>query len=238
MDLKLKNKRVLVLASSSGLGLACAKAFIEEGAHVGICSRKVGHCEGAVSFVVDLNRAGEGTRLVNEFIEKFGSIDILVTNNGGPPKGLFSDLAPSDWQKGFDSLWQSVVECVLAALPHMKEQKWGRILLITSTAAKEPIAGLTVSNALRAGLLGMTKSLSQEVASYGITVNALLPGYTKTERLKELKIPEEEMIRHIPAKRLGKPEELGALAAFLASEQASYIRGQAIACDGGLIRGL
>ena len=120
----------------------------------------------------------------------------------------------------------------------MVKEKWGRILLITSVAAKEPMASLTVSNGLRAGLLGLTKTISQEYAAHGVTINAILPGYTGTERLKELGLPEEKMTSQIPARRLGRPEELGALTAFLASERASYITGQAIAIDGGYLHGI
>jgi len=120
----------------------------------------------------------------------------------------------------------------------MRHQRWGRILLVTSTTAKEPIPGLTVSSGLRAGLLGVVKTLAPEVAEEGVTVNALLPGYTATARIAELGVPEETLAEHIPARRLGRPEELGAMAAFLASEQAGYVTGQAIAVDGGFVRGL
>jgi 3-oxoacyl-[acyl-carrier protein] reductase len=120
----------------------------------------------------------------------------------------------------------------------MQERKWGRILLVTSAAAREPMAGLTISNGLRAGLLGLTKSISNEVAGFGVTINALLPGYTRTERLIELNIPEEKITQHIPAGRLGEPEEFAALATFLASERAGYISGQMIAVDGGYLKGI
>jgi 3-oxoacyl-[acyl-carrier protein] reductase len=245
MDLHLKNKRVLVQGSSSGLGFAIAKAYAEEGALVAICSRDKKRIREAalqiprsIPFLCDLSETGSALFLVEEVSKKLGGIDILITNNGGPPKGAFSDLSMEKWQEGFQSLWISAIESIKASLPFMKEQKWGRILLSTSTAAKEPIPSLTVSNALRSGLLGLMKTISQEVAPFGITVNALLPGYTKTERLEELGISDEILAASIPAKRLGKPEEFAALATFLGSEQASYITGQAIACDGGLIRGL
>lgn len=245
MDLGLKKKRVLVQGASSGLGFAIAQAFAKEGASVAICSRdeqRIKKAEreipGAVGFVCDLDQKGESGQLVRAVVKKFGGIDILVTNTGGPPKGLFADLTLEDWQRGFEKLYLSAIESMREALPHMRAQKWGRILLSTSTAAKEPIAKLTVSNSLRAGLLGLMKTVSQEVAADGVTVNALLPGYTRTERLAELGVSEKELAKLIPAARLGRPEEYAALAAFLASEQASYITGQAIACDGGLIKGL
>jgi 3-oxoacyl-[acyl-carrier protein] reductase len=244
MDLGLKKKRVLVQGASSGLGFAIAKAFADEGALVAICSRDKKRIEAAsrhipssIPYVCDLDEKGAPQELVNKVIDTLGGIDILVTNTGGPPKGRFLDISPSDWQKGFDKLYLSVIESISAVLPFMQKHTWGRILLSTSSAAKEPIKGLTVSNALRSGLLGLMKTISDEVASQSITVNALLPGYTKTKRLAELKIPEEDLVRLIPANRLGTPEEYAALAVFLASQQAAYITGQAIACDGGLIKG-
>lgn len=245
MDLKLKNKRVLIQGSSSGLGLATATAFAAEGARVAICGRDEKRNQDAqkqvpnsLSIVCDLDQPGAGAALVKNVVKEWGGIDILMTNTGGPPKGDFLQLNRKDWMQGFDRLWLSAVESIREALPHMQEQKWGRILLSTSTAAKEPIAHLTVSNSLRAGLLGLMKTLSQEVASQGITVNALLPGYTQTERLKELGVNEVELLKQIPSGRLAKPEEYAALATFLGSELAGYITGQAIACDGGLIQGL
>ncbi len=245
MDLKLKNKRVLIQGSSSGLGLACAASFAAEGALVALCGRDEKHLKeaqkqapGSIFFVCDLDQAGSGAQLVKDAVKKLGGIDILMTNTGGPPQGDFLKVSREDWVKGFERLWLSAVESIHEALPFMQSQKWGRILLSTSTAAKEPISGLTVSSSLRAGLLGLMKTLSQEVAKDGVTVNALLPGYTQTERLKELGVSEEELVRHIPARRLARPEEYASLATFLGSEKAGYITGQAIACDGGLIRGL
>jgi len=132
----------------------------------------------------------------------------------------------------------SATESIVAALPGMKERRWGRILLVTSFAAREPMPHLTFSNGLRAGLLGLTKTVSNEIAGFGVTINCLLPGYTDTERLRELKIPADKITAQIPAGRLGRPEEFGALAAFLASEPAAYITGQAVACDGGALRSI
>jgi 3-oxoacyl-[acyl-carrier protein] reductase len=245
MDLGLKGKRVLVQGSSSGLGLAIAKAYAAEGAIVAICSRDKSRIEaaaskipGAVPFVCDLTQKGAAGKLVREVIAELGGIDVLITNTGGPPKGPFSTLTLNDWQLGYEQLYLSVVDSVLAVLPSMKAQKWGRILFSTSTAAKESIAKLTVSNSLRPGLLGLMKSLTLEVACDGITVNALLPGYTKTERLEELGVNESNLVKDIPAGRLGTAEEYAALATVLGSDQAGYITGQAIAGDGGLIRGL
>ena len=245
MDLVLKNKKVLVQGSSSGLGFAVAKAYAEEGALVAICSRNrqriitaSKEIPGSVPFVCDLDQRGAPGKLIRDVIQQFGGIDILITNTGGTEPGLFSELTLDQWQKAFERLYLSAIESIKAVLPFMRSQRWGRIILSTSTAAKEPVPNLTLSTALRSGLLGLMKTLSQEVAAEHITVNALLPGYTRTERLQELGLSETELIKLIPARRLGRPAEYGALATFLGSEQAGYITGQAIACDGGLIRGL
>ncbi len=245
MDLGLRERRALVLAASSGLGRAVAAALIAEGARVAICARNKARVEAVArelgahaGLACDLTVAGAGATLVDTATRRLGGLDILVTNAGGPPKGRFADIDGATWQQGFQSLWLAAVDAIRAALPGMRERRWGRILLITSTAAKEPIPGLTISSGLRAGLLGLVKSLAPEVAEEGVTVNALLPGYTATERIAELGIPEDTLAEHIPARRLGRPEELGAMAAFLASEQAGYVTGQTIAVDGGFVRGL
>jgi len=245
MDLKIKGKKALVMGGSTGLGFGIAKALAEEGVDVAICSRNQQNLEKAKSqigakaiFDIDLSTPGSGREAVKKAISLLGGIDILVTNNGGPPKGAFMSLETDSWQKGFESLYLTVTESMREAILCMQKKQWGRILLVTSAAAKEPIAGLTVSNGLRAGLLGLTNTVSQEVASSGITINALLPGYTDTERLRELGVAYEKIEAQIPAKRLGKPSEFGSLAAYLCSEQAAYITGQAIAVDGGYLRGI
>ncbi len=245
MDLNIKGKRALVMGSSAGLGLGIAKSLIAEGAQVAICARdskKLEHIKNEIhahlAIPVDLSKPKSSIELIKNVNERWGGIDILVTNTGGPPQGFFADITTEQWQIGFQSLWLSATEAISQVIANMKENKWGRILLVTSVAAKEPMTRLTVSNGLRAGLLGVAKSLSLDVAPLGITVNALLPGYTRTERLKELKVDESQMISRIPAGRLGEPEELGALVAFLCSQQAAYITGQAIACDGGYLHGL
>lgn len=243
MDFKLKGKRALVFASSEGIGRGIAQVLIKEGATVGICARdhikleKTAKEIGAHHFqTVDFLKATAGATAVEKFSVAMGGIDILVTNAGGPPKGNFDSITSEKWMEGFQGLWLSVTESIQAALPMMRAQKFGRIILVTSLAAKEPIATLTVSNGLRAGLLGLVRSLSREVAEYGITVNTILPGYTQTERLKELGV-DPNITNSIPAKRLAQPEELGALAAFLASEQAGYITSQHITIDGGKTHG-
>ena len=245
MDFGLKGKRALVFGASAGIGRGIARVLSKEGARVGLCARHEGRLAEASNdigaagvFVADLNNPAEAARAVRDFAGKFGGIDVLVTNNGGPPKGEFADISVDSWRRGFDGLWLSAVEAIKEALPFMRAQRFGRIILVTSSAAREPIPHLTVSNGLRAGLRGLVKSVSSEVAREGITVNCLLPGYTRTERLIELGRDVGELERQIPTGRLVEPDELGAMAAFLSSDQARSITGQSILVDGGSSRGI
>ncbi len=245
MDLGLQGKRAAVQGASSGLGFAIAKVLASEGANVVICSRDFARIQAAANSIpnthplaLDLDQPGKGVEFVQKTVEILGGIDILVTNSGGPPKGDFEGLSLKDWEAGYRRLWQSAIESIREAIPLMKAQKSGRILLSTSTAAKEPIPHLTISNAYRSGLLGLMKSLSLELASSYITVNALLPGFTRTKRMEDWGVPLDQIAQGVPMGRLAEPEEFGALAAFLASTHASYITGQAIACDGGLLKGI
>ncbi len=244
MDLGLKNKTALIMGSTSGLGLAVAQLLSNEGVRVAICGTNPEKLEKAkilthASFArqCDLNLPSAGSKLVEEVLQEFGSLDILVCNTGGPPKGKFLDISQEQWTKGFQGLWMSAVDAMRSSIPQMQKNKWGRIVLVTSVAAKEAIQDLTISNGFRAGLLGLTKSISNDVAGFGITVNAVLPGHTRTERLKALGVNESEIIQHIPARRLGEPEEFAALVGFLVSNQAGFISGQAIAADGGAMKG-
>jgi 3-oxoacyl-[acyl-carrier protein] reductase len=241
MNLGLSGKRALVFGASQGLGAAVAKALIAEGARVAVCSRseeKLRKVGAEMTVARDLSRPGTARAAVEEVAKAWGGVDVLVTNTGGPPKARFAEVTPEMWRAGFESLWMSAVDAIAAALPGMQERKWGRILLVTSMVAKEPMAGLTISNGLRAGLSGLVKSLATEVAVHGITVNALLPGFTRTERTQQLGITDEQIAREVPAGRMGTPEEFAALAAFLAGAQASYITGQAVAADGGWMRSI
>jgi 3-oxoacyl-[acyl-carrier protein] reductase len=245
MDLKLRGKKALVQGSSTGIGRAIAESLIAEGAEVALCSRDperlaraAAELKAAAYFPVDLSKPGESRSVVEKASQKLGGLDILVTNTGGPNKGPFLEITEQQWHQDFGGLWMSVVESLKAALPGMKERGFGRVLMVTSLAAKEPLPNLTTSNGLRAGLTGLCKSVSNEVAAFGVTMNVLLPGYTDTDRLRELKLSEERIKQMVPAGRLGKPAELAALAAFLASPLAGYITGQAIAVDGGVIRGV
>ncbi len=245
MDLGIEGKRALVMGSSTGIGRGIAEALIAEGAKVAISARGQERLErtaaeigAAAALKIDLDQPGAAIELVQAAQQRLGGLDILVTNTGGPPKGRFLHVTTEQWRQGFQGLWLSAVEAIRAALPHMQTQRWGRVLLVTSLSAKEPIPLLTVSNSLRPGLVGLANSLSKEVAADNVTVNALLPGYIDTERLADLGLDRTELAHSIPAHRIGSPAELGALAAFLASDHAGYITGQAIACDGGRRAGI
>ena len=189
-------------------------------------------------------------RVTAAAFSEFGRIDILVTNSGGPPSGPFESHSPQAWSDAANLLLMSTVNLTRAVLPGMKERRWGRILNVTSIAAKQPVEGLMLSNSLRAGVIGFARTLANEVARFGITVNNLLPGYTRTDRVEQLARTAGEKTggdakdafakweKEIPMGRLGEPREFAALAAFLASERASYITGSSIAVDGGWIRSL
>ncbi|NOK31596.1 SDR family oxidoreductase [Corallococcus exercitus] len=244
MDFGLKGRRALVTGASSGLGRAIADTLVKERATVAVSSRggeklqkAAKELGAALAVPCDLTQPGAARGLVREVTQKLGGLDVLVVNAGGPPSGGFEAITVEQWQTGFQSLWLATVDAIQEALPGMKAQGWGRIVLVTSTAAREAMNNLTVSNGLRAGLLGLVKSLSNEVAPYGITVNAALPGYHATDRMKDLGLSDEKVAPNIPARRLGRPEEFAALVTFLASEPAAYISGQSIACDGGALKG-
>lgn len=244
MDLGIAGRRALVMGASRGLGRAIAAALIAENVSVAICARGGARLTaaaqelGARPFAADLSVPGSARRLVQDVHAQLGGPDILVVNTGGPPPCNFDGATDAAWQGAFDALWMSAVQSIREALPAMRGEKWGRILLVTSIAARAPIPNLMLSNALRAGLHGLVNALSKEVAADGITVNALMPGYTLTERLVEVGADEAQIAGRIPARRMGRPEELAALAAFLASGKAAYVTGQAIACDGGLLQSI
>ncbi|MDH6231828.1 3-oxoacyl-[acyl-carrier protein] reductase [Mesorhizobium soli] len=241
MDFGLSGRSALVMGASKGLGFAVARELAAEGVKIAICARDEARLKGAAerlgatALVGDLRQPGAGRRLVEQAAASLGSVDILVVNTGGPATMPFESISSEDWRGAFEGLFMSATNAIGAAIPGMRERNWGRILLVTSIAAKEPINNFTISNALRAGLHGLTKTLSREFAANGITVNALMPGYTMTERLAEAKLDLQKVAGMIPMGRIGEPEEFAALATFLASDRASYITGQAIACDGGAL---
>jgi len=262
MDLGLKNKVALVAASSRGLGKAVAWALAKEGTKLVICARNKKVLEetadeilmetGVTVFplAMDLMDAERIDWLIRETMDLFGKVDILITNAGGPPAGDFEQIDENDWRKSVDLTLMSVVRLTRAVIPAMREQKWGRIIHMTSASVKQPIPGLFLSNAIRPAVIGLTKSLSQELASDHITVNAVCPGYFATDRVRELiktkaktsqktaAQVESELIAQIPLGRMGDPEEFGNLIAFLASDLAGYVTGTAFQIDGGFVKGL
>ncbi len=244
MELGLKSRRALVMGASRGLGRAIAAAMTAEGAKVAICAREGERLRttarelGAEAVPADLSTDGAGAKVVADARAALGGVDIMVVNNAGPPAGTFETLDDKAWRAGFESLVVNAVQSIREALPAMRAQKWGRIIIVTSVTAREPIPVLAISNVMRPGLHGLINTLSKEVAADGVTLNALMPGYVLTERIVEVGFDQAKLAEQIPARRLGRPEEVGALAAFLASDAAAYINGQAIACDGGLQRSI
>jgi 3-oxoacyl-[acyl-carrier protein] reductase len=262
MDFQLKGKIALVAAASKGLGRAVADELAAEGASLVLCARgdealqqtraalEAAHGVPVLAVAADLSTVAGVARVTQAAFERFGRVDILVTNTGGPPAGTFEQHSPEAWQAATNLLLTSVVELTRAVLPGMKERGWGRILNITSIAVKQPVAGLMLSNSLRAAVTGMARTLANEVAPFGITVNNILPGYTRTDRVEHLAqataeregiSPDEaaaRWTREIPMQRLGEPAEFAALAAFLCSARASYITGTSIPVDGGWIKSL
>ncbi|HXD34819.1 MAG TPA: SDR family oxidoreductase [Pyrinomonadaceae bacterium] len=262
MDLGLKGKVALVAAASRGLGRAVAEELAAEGASLILCARhaealnetrdQIAISTGApvLAVVADVTLASDIGRIVAAGQAQFGTIDILVTNAGGPPAGRIESLNRDHWEAATRLTLFSAIELTRQVLPGMKARGWGRILNITSISVKQPVENLVLSNSLRAAVTGFARTLANEVAADGITVNNILPGYTRTERVEELAnmMADKEGIspsdftarweKEIPMKRLGEPREFAALAAFLVSERASYITGTSIQVDGGWIRSL
>ena len=260
MNLGLNNKVAVIAAASRGLGYAVAEELASEGVSLLICGREaktvtesgaaIANKTGAHVLAVeaDVSIPGDVKRLIESATTRFGRVDILVTNAGGPPAGTFDALSVEQWEEAARLTLYSAINLAREVLPGMKERGWGRILNITSIAVKQPVDNLMLSNSLRAALTGFARTLANEVATQGITVNNILPGYTRTERVEELAsqmaakqgITAEQFKsrweQEIPMRRLGEPLEFAALAAFLVSERASYITGASIAVDGGWIK--
>lgn len=262
MDLGLKGKVALVAASSRGLGRAVAEELAAEGVDLVLCARgvaalnetaraiMVGSGVRVVTVGADLSAAADVAKVADAAMREFGRIDILVTNGGGPPAGPFESHSAEAWHAAVRQNLDSVVELTRVVLPGMKERRWGRIINVTSIAVKQPVDNLILSNSVRAAVTGFARTLANEVASFGITVNNVMPGYTRTDRVTELASknaalkktsPQQEMSvweKQIPMGRLGEPREFAAMVAFLASERASYVTASSIAVDGGWIRAL
>ena len=253
MELGLKNKVAFVAASSKGLGKAVALELANEGAHVIICGRNKENLEIAkreieeqshskvLALSGDLSVSSDREKIIRSTLQEYPTIDILVTNTGGPPSGKFEDFKMEDWDKAYNNLLASAVDLVKGFLAGMKQQRWGRIISITSMTVKQPIHNLILSNSVRVSVVGLMKTLANELGEYNITVNNVVPGYTETDRLKELnkKNSSFALIKNeIPLGRIGKPEEFAAAVAFLASERAGYITGVSLPIDGGWIKGM
>ncbi len=262
MNLNLENKNAIVCASSQGLGKAAAIDLAKEGVNLAICSRdqekidkakeeilqKTDHNIKVIALKADLDSLKDIQIFLQEVEQSLGVIDILVNNTGGPPPSTFEQISDEDWQNAFNSTMMSAIRLSRAMIPKMKENGWGRIINISSVSVKTPVNGLFLSNSLRMGVLGWAKALADELAAYGITVNTVCPGYTKTERVEAILesqssssgLSKEEIEKtiadNIPMRRVGEAEDLAGLITFLASEKANYMTGLAVQVDGGSAR--
>jgi 3-oxoacyl-[acyl-carrier protein] reductase len=261
MDLGLKDKRALVTGASRGLGYATALALAGEGCRVAINSRdetkvKVAAEDitresgtQAIGLAGDVSDPSVPEKLVEQTVEAFGGLDLLITNAGGPPAGAFETFDEADWQKAVDLSLMSHVRLIRAALPHLRKSKAASVLTVTSVTVKQPITNLVLSNSVRAATVGLTKTLALELGRDGIRFNSILPGWTETERVTQLMTVraetngttiEEELAKQAsesPLGRIGQPEEFARAAVFLVSPAASYITGVMLGVDGGTYKG-
>jgi 3-oxoacyl-[acyl-carrier protein] reductase len=247
MDLGLTGRSALVFGASGGLGLASAESLAEEGARVAIVARNAEKLEaeaariGALAIPGDVRESADIERAVRTTVDTYGGLDIVVANGGGPPTMRASEITPEDIEVAFRLLLLPIVQLVQASLPYLKSSGRGRLVLIASMSVREPLPNLALSNAIRPGVVGYMKTLSTELAEYGITVNSVAPGRLSTNRTMQVyggAEPPPEQLETIPMKRFGRPRELGDVVAFLCSEQASYVSGSLISIDGGLTRSL
>ncbi|HET7293683.1 MAG TPA: SDR family oxidoreductase [Vicinamibacteria bacterium] len=262
MNLGLAGRAAAVAASSRGLGRAVARGLAAEGCDVALCGRdavRIREAADAIAresgrrtlpVVADVGVPEDCRRFVDEAARAFGRLDILVTNTGGPKPGGFDGVLDADWDAAYRVTLANVVNLVRSAVPHMKQARWGRIVNVTSLSAKQPVDGLVLSNAFRAAVVGLAKTLSNELGPHGILVNNVCPGYTRTDRLDELArvrgkaagtTPEQViagLAQAVPLGRIAEPDEFAAVVCFLCSERASYVTGATIPIDGGAVRGL
>lgn len=262
METGLKNRVAIIAASSQGIGKATAEAFAAEGCKVALCARNAENLNRVAEAIrqqykvevlakaFDVTDAGAVRDFVAETVTKLGGADICVTNAGGPPAKGFLATTNEEWQRAYELNFLSTMYFAREVIPHMQKKRWGRILTITSITTKQPVADLVLSNAIRAAVVGLVKSLANEFGKDGILVNNVGPGYTATDRLKELAASrakgtgksQQEIFdgwaADTPVKRLGEPREVAETIVWLASERASYITGQTILVDGGIYKGL
>lgn len=258
---RLEGKVAVVTAASRGLGKAIALRFAQEGADLVIASRSQDAIEATateirqqtgakvIALAANVSQKEDIDRIVEAVTIGFGTVDILVNNAGGPPAGTFLDFDDQAWESAFELNLLSVVRLTRALLPIMMDKRYGRIINVTSSGIKQPVPNLVLSNSIRAAVNGLTKSLSQEVASYGVLVNTLAPGRIDTDRVRELdeinsakqgitmEMAKENWSKQIPVGRYGEPAEFANVALFLASEESSYVTGQIYLVDGGLVKG-
>jgi 3-oxoacyl-[acyl-carrier protein] reductase len=263
VDYQLRGRVALVSAASRGIGRGIAEGLAAEGVRLVISSRSqadvtrtaaeiaAAYRAEVVPAAADVSQAGTAERLVSAAVDRFGGLDILITNSGGPPGGTFGDFTDADWQHAFDLLLLSVVRMIRAGLPHLRASGNARVVNVASSSVKEPIPGLILSNSLRAGVAGLAKTLAGELACDQITVNTVLPGRILTDRLRgpfigpaqeagvEVdELARAEVAREVPLGRVGEPADMANLVTFLCSPAAAYLTGLAIAVDGGRIRSL
>jgi len=262
METGLKNRVAIVAASSQGIGKATAQAFAAEGCRLAVCARNAAGLEAAAESIrarqgievyaeaLDVTNAEDVHEFVNKVVDRFGGVDICVTNAGGPPAKGFLETTTDEWKKALDANFLSVVYFARAVIPYMRRKQWGRIITITSITTKQPVSDLVLSNAARAAVVGLVKSLANEFGKDGILVNNVGPGYTATDRLKQLAKTrssatgqsEEQIFANwaadAPLKRVGDPREIADTIVWLASDRASYVTGQTILVDGGIYKGL
>jgi 3-oxoacyl-[acyl-carrier protein] reductase len=262
MDTSLRHRVAIIAASSQGIGLATAHAFAAEGARIAMCARNLETLTAAAHKIrqqhnaevlaepLDVTDSNAVHRFVEAVVARYGTVDICVTNAGGPPAKSFLATTTADWRSAVDANFLSAVYFAREVIPHMQKRRWGRIVTITSITTKQPVADLVLSNAVRAGVVGLVKSLANEFGKDGILVNNVAPGFTATDRLKQLAKArsaasgksERELFdawaSESALRRVGEPREVADAIVWLASERASYITGQTILVDGGVYKGL
>lgn len=253
MNLGIQGKVALVTGASSGIGRACALALAAEGAALAVAARRMPELQKvcalaresfdvqAMAFEVDLSDASSIATMLGAVCDRFGPPDILIANSGGPKPGTFTEVSREDWDTAYRGIFQSVIALVDGVVPEMRKKKWGRIVLLASSSVKAPIRSLVLSNAFRTGLVSAMKTLSIEVARDGVTINTIATGRIATDRLRQLYPTDAAWQRaeqEIPIGRIAAPDEFAPAVTFLCSQPASYITGQTLAIDGGLIGSL